>query len=46
MKKEYIGYENVKDILVNDSFIPFTSYDRYREIVERIPKLKENVQRK
>jgi hypothetical protein len=46
MKKEYIGYENVKDILINDSFIPFASYDRYREVVERVPKLKENIQEK
>ena len=34
MKKEYIGYENVKDIILDDSFIPFESYNRYREIVE------------
>lgn len=34
MKKEYIGYENVKDILNIDTFIPYSSYNRYREVVE------------
>ena len=34
MKKEYIGYENVKDILNDTSFIPLDSYNRYREVVE------------
>ena len=34
MKREYIGYENVKDIILDDTFVPFESYNRYREIVE------------
>jgi len=34
MKKEYIGYENVKDIINDESFIPCNAYNRYREIVE------------
>ena len=34
MKKEYIGYENVKDIINDESFIPCNTYNRYREIVE------------
>jgi hypothetical protein len=33
MKKEYIGYENVKDILENEDFIYKPSYERYREIM-------------
>lgn len=36
MKKEYIGYENVKDILNDTSFISFDSYNRYREVVENL----------
>ena len=38
MKKEYIGYENVKDIIVDESFIPMTGYNRYREIVTSFKK--------
>jgi spore coat polysaccharide biosynthesis protein SpsF (cytidylyltransferase family) len=33
MKKEYIGYENVKDILETEDFIYKPSYERYREIM-------------
>ena len=36
MKKEYIGYENVRNIIEDESFIPFDSYNRYREVVENI----------
>jgi hypothetical protein len=36
MKKEYIGYENVKDILNDTSFISFDSYNRYREVAENL----------
>ena len=38
MKKEYIGYENVKDIIVDESFIPMTGYNSYREIVTSFKK--------
>ena len=37
MRKEYIGYENVKDILDDESFVPYDSYNRYRQVVENIP---------
>ena len=37
MKKEYIGYENVVNILENDDFVPKESYNRYREVIERCP---------
>jgi len=33
MKKEYIGYENVKDIMETEDFIYKPSYKRYREIM-------------
>jgi hypothetical protein len=33
MKKEYIGYENVKNIIEDESFIPMDGYNRYREVV-------------
>jgi len=36
MKKEYIGYENVRNIIEDESFIPFDSYNRYREVVENV----------
>jgi len=39
MKKEYIGYENVRNIIDDESFIPFDSYNRYREVVENINNL-------
>src|SRR5210317_286032 len=29
MKKEYIGYENVKNIIEDESFIPMDGYNRY-----------------
>ena len=36
MKREYIGYENVKDIIDTETFIPYSSYNRYREVVETL----------
>jgi hypothetical protein len=33
MKNEYIGYENVKDILNNEDFIFKNSYNRYKELM-------------
>jgi spore coat polysaccharide biosynthesis protein SpsF (cytidylyltransferase family) len=37
MKKEYIGYENVVNILENDDFVPKESYNRYLEVIEHCP---------
>lgn len=39
MKKEYIGYENVINILEEETpFVPMDSYNKYLEITHNIPK--------
>jgi len=36
MTKEYIGYENVRNIHIDESFIPMESYNRYIDVVSRV----------